>query len=148
MNDLVPPDEAEGNTEGVGKVTDKSRTESHELVLLDKLVEVDGHEFKDDAGVASEDEAVLDMDKVGRVSLVFSQQLLQDLDFSLGLLKEPLVIADNLESCVLFGLVIINLQDLTKGSFTKHSQDLIPRKEIRKWINVKDVTCKPHDHEL
>ena len=126
VDDLISPDEAESNAKGVSKVTDESRTEPYELVLLDQFVEVDGHQFKDNAGVASKDEAVLDVDNIGSVCLIFSQQLLQDLDFSLGLLKEPLVIAHNLKSRVLLGFMIIDLENLTKGTFTKHSQDLIP----------------------
>ena len=73
VNDLVSPDQTESDTEGVGKVSDESRTESDKLVLLDQLIEVDGHEFKDDAGMAAEDETVLDVDNIGRVCLIFSQ---------------------------------------------------------------------------
>ena len=126
MDDFVPVESVQALQQTVGKLPHQLKRKPLELVLLDQFVEVDGHQFKDNAGVASKDEAVLDVDNIGCVCLIFSQQLLQDLDFSLGLLKEPLVIAHNLKSRVLLGFMIIDLENLTKGTFTKHSQDLIP----------------------
>ena len=53
---------------------------------------------------------ILDVDDVGGVGGVRGQQLLQDLDLALGLLQEPLLVPDYLESGVLLRLVVINLE--------------------------------------
>ena len=50
------------------------------------------------------------MDDVGGVGWVRGEQLLQDLDLALGLLQEPLLVPDYLESGVLLGLVVIHLE--------------------------------------
>ena len=114
MDDLIPLHQAQSDADGVSEVPHQPRTEANKLVLLDQLVEVDGHELEHETSVTSEDETVLDVDNVASVGLVFSQQLLQYLHFSLCLLQEPLVISDNLERGILLGLVIIHLDNLTK----------------------------------
>ena len=66
------------------------------------------------------------MDDVGGVGWVRSEQLLQDLDLALGLLQEPLLVPDYLESGVLLGLVVIHLEDLSEGSLAEHPEHLVP----------------------
>ena len=117
MNDPVSGEGAECNCDGMGKILHQSGTESTILVLLDELIEVDRHKFEDNTHMASEEETVFYVNNICSVGMIFLKKLLQNFNFSLGLLQEPWIISHNLQCSILLRFVIINLQNLSKGSF-------------------------------
>ena len=65
------------------------------------------------------------MDDIAGVVLVLLPQVLEDPDLLLGLPVEPLLVSHHFEGDMLMSLVVVNLQNLSKGAFANHFQNLI-----------------------
>ena len=126
VNDLLSVDQTECYRYGVGELPHHPNFHPSELVLLDQLEQVQRHQLEDDAHVPTEYKVVLDVDHVGCVAGILAQEMFQDFNFPLGLVQEPFIVPDDLQSSKLSSLVVVNLQHLAEGPFPEDLEDLVP----------------------
>ena len=83
---------------------------------------------------------VLDLDNATQVLLVPFPDLAQDGDLNQGLLHDLLALLDNLERLHLFGLMIVDLDNFSKGAAIDGLNDLIPIRNVITYLILVELT--------
>ena len=77
------------------------------------------------SGLLPEGEVVQHVDDVAAVVFVLFPQMFQYSDLLLRLSVKPLLVSHHFQGDMLMSLVVVNLQNLSKGAFANHFQNLI-----------------------
>ena len=109
-----------------GKSLGQRNGETLEVVVLNKLVQVDTEHLKSYANMRPESEISVYPYDVFTVLMVLVPQCLQYLDLNLALLVEFLPVLEDLDRNMLFGLVVKAPEDHTKGTSSQFLLYLIP----------------------
>ena len=117
MDDVLFSEELEGLKHLDGEASDEGEGYSLEVVVFDKLVEVDGEELEGDDQVGTEDAVVQDLDDVVCVLWILLLEMLQYLELHPCLVLVSLLVLDDLDSHHLLGLMVETFQRLAETAF-------------------------------
>jgi len=109
-----------------GEPPDQRQRHSHEVVVLNELVEIDREQLKRNDQVLPETQVVFYSDDVVLVVRVFLKQVLQNLQLHLSLVLELLFVPNNFQSDYFTCFMIKTLEGLSKGPFAQEPLDFVP----------------------